>query len=125
MQTSATDPIADAWTTYPCDRSTKDIIRTINPHGFLERIIAQPLYEWKRKAFSPDKANLPKFTAKRVGVMLDDKETPKEIAVLDVEGKIEGIDLLAYIGYLHAGLKEAALEIRDLKQEVGKLKGKM
>jgi len=88
----------------------------------LERIIAQPLYEWKRKALDPDKAKLPKFTAKRVGVMLDDKETPPEIAVLDVEGKIEGIDLLAYIGYLHAGLKEAALEIRALRQEMGRLK---
>jgi hypothetical protein len=87
--------------------------------------VAQPLYEWKRKTSDPEKAKLPKYTAKRVGVMLDDKETPQEIAVLGAEGKAEGIDLLAYIGYLHAGLKEAALEIRALKQEVDRLKGKL
>ncbi len=121
VQTSATDPIADAWNVYACDRAHKEIIRTINPHGFLERIVAQPLYEWKRKAQDPDKAKLPKYTAKRVGMMIDDKETPKEILLLDAEGKTEGIDLLAYMGYLHAGLKEAVLEIRDLKAKVEQL----
>ena len=123
MQGSATDPIADSWGTYPCDREHKEIIRTINPHGFLERIIAQPLYEWKRKAEDLDKAKLPKFASTRVGMMVDDKETPKEILLFDTEGKVEGIDLLAYIGYLHATIKEAALEIQNLKVEVEKLKG--
>lgn len=44
---------------------------------------------------------------------------------MDNEGKVEGVDLLAYIGYLHAAVKESVLEIQNLKVELSKLKEKL
>jgi hypothetical protein len=34
------------------------------------------------------------------------------------EGNVTGIDLLAYIGYLHAGLKEATATIKSLDARI-------
>ena len=62
--------------------------------------------EEKRLAMTTAKATLPKFTQTRVGMMIDDEEVPAEILTHTEEGTTDGIDLLAYIGYLHAALKE-------------------
>jgi hypothetical protein len=142
LQYSATDPVADSWTIYPCDRTTKDVIRTLpNQSGALDRLLAVELYEWKRKpivsdeeiktepekVMTPDelekrrqelsaaKSQLPKFQARRVGVMLDDPNIPEEIVSLDGAGQ-KGIDLAGYIGWLHATIKELALRVQELEK---------
>ena len=142
LQYSTTDPVADSWTAYPCDRTTKDVIRTLpNQSGALDRLLAVPLYEWKRKplvsdeeiktesekVMTPDelerkrielsaaKSNLPKFQAKRVGLMLDDPNIPEEIVSLNGAGQ-KGIDLVGYIGWLHATIKDLALRVQELEK---------
>jgi hypothetical protein len=142
LQYSTTDPVADSWTVYPCDRTTKDVIRTLpNQSGALDRLLAVDLYEWKRKplvsdeeikggaekVMTPDelgrrrqelsaaKSNLPKFQAVRLGVMLDDPNIPVEIVSLDGAGQ-KGLDLVGYIGWLHATIKELALRVQELEK---------
>ena len=51
----------------------------------------------------------------RVGMSIDDANIPKEILAYNEDGSPAGIDLLAYVGYLHAALKEAVLKIDDLE----------
>jgi len=145
QQHSPTDPIADSWTTYPSDRANKEILRTVNPHGYLERITVCPIYEWRRKPIVSDeeaqqaletrrpsaeareakkrellleKAKLPKFSQKRVGLSIDDPDVPPEILVFNPDGTKAGIDLLAYLGYLHAALKEAAMKLEELESRL-------
>lgn len=142
LQYSTTDPVADSWTIYPCDRTTKEIIRTLpNQSGALDRLLAVPLYEWKRKPLVSDeeikgeqekvltpaemesrrqelsavKSTLPKFQTVRLGVMLDDPNIPDEIVSLDGAGK-KGLDLVGYIGWLHATIKELALRVQELEK---------
>lgn len=142
QQGSPTDPIADSWTVYPSDRQHKDILRTLTPHGYLAQLKATELYEWtrtprvsddeakqalrsrqpapealdaKKRDLAERKAQLPKFTTKRLGVAIDDDNVPSEILTFNEDGTKTGIDLLAYLGYLHAALKEAAVKIEDLE----------
>ena len=145
QQGSATDPIADSWLTYPSDRRHKQILRTLprtGRAGYLDKIKQVELYEWTRtpvvrereiseragqaaltkgerdsmrRQLAEEKAKLPKFKARRVGVAIDDDDVPSEILVYDTDGHKAGIDLLAYVGYLHAALKEAAVRIGDLE----------
>ncbi|MFB3885603.1 MAG: hypothetical protein ACE144_10280 [Thermodesulfobacteriota bacterium] len=142
-QYSATDPKADSWTTYDCDRTTKEIIRTLpDQSGVLDQLLGVALYEWKRKPIVSDyeiqnqfwkdkgavdlekrtqdlaavKSTLPKFQAKRLGVMLDDPNIPDEIISFDKAGNREGLDLVGYIGWLHATIKELALRVQQLEK---------
>jgi hypothetical protein len=142
MQYSTYDPVADAWTIYPCDRTTKDIIRTLpSQSGALDRLLEVQLYEWKRKPLVSDdeiksrfegdmgvndleekrqelsdmKSNLPKFQAKRLGIMLDDPNIPDEIISIDGAGN-KGLDLVGYIGWLHATIKDLALRVQELER---------
>ena len=62
------------------------------------------------------KSNLPKFTTERLGVMIDDDNVPSEILTFDEAGNKNGIDLLAYIGYLHGAIKALTLEVDILKK---------
>lgn len=151
QQGSPTDPIADSWTVYPSDRQHKQIIRTVNPHGYLTQLKAVELYEWTRVPLVSDgeakqalhksrptaeelqtkkrdlaqmKARLPKFTAKRVGVAIDDANIPQEILTFNADGTTGGIDLLAYVGYLHAALKEAALKLAELESRLPRQSGR-
>ena len=141
---SLTDPIADSWTVYPSDRAHKQILRA-NPSGYLDQIKATPIYEWTRRPLVTDeeaagalgiakpasqqleskkqelaarKARLPKYTAKRVGMIIDDANVPAEILTFDADGTKTGIDLLAYLGYLQAALREAALKIDELESRL-------
>ena len=143
-QGSPTDPVADSWTIYPSDRAHKAILQT-NPVGYLDRLRAVQTYEWKRiplvsdeearaslgerhpapealetrrQALASAKAALPKFTARRVGVVIDDENVPPEILVFNPDGTKAGIDLLGYIGYLHAALKEATLKMDALESRL-------
>ena len=143
LRGSATDPIADSWTVYPSDKQHKNIICALNPpQGYLDQLRAVELYAWTRIPFVSDdeakaalgkdnptpeeieskkneleaqKANLPKFTTKRLGMAIDDTNVPAEVLTFNPDGSKAGIDLLAYIGYLHAALKEAALKIDELE----------
>ena len=116
-QFSTTDPIADSWTTYPCDSKHKNIIREINPHGYLEGLKNTRLVEWTRKA-TLEQANLPKFTKTSLGPLIDDPTAPKEIMTFDENGNPNGVDLLSYCGYLHTVLKEAAIAIEEQQQQI-------
>jgi hypothetical protein len=142
MQSSTYDPIADSWGTYQCDRTTKEIIRTLPPQsGTLDRLLEVELYEWKRKPLVSDyeiqnqfwtdgrsadlekrrqeladlKSKLPKFQATRLGIMLDDPNIPEEIVAIDGAGN-KGLDLVGYIGWLHATIKELAIRVRELEK---------
>ncbi|MDP3722930.1 MAG: LamG-like jellyroll fold domain-containing protein [Candidatus Omnitrophota bacterium] len=146
QQTSSTDPIADSWTVYPSDRQHKHIIQPA-PAGYLAQLKATELYEWTRTPTSSDeeakqelrksqptaeelqakkreltlaKAGLPKFTTKRVGMVIDDANVPAEVLTFNPDGTKAGIDLLAYLGYLHAALKETALKLDELESRLPK-----
>ncbi len=143
QQGSPTDPIADSWLTYPSDRKHKKLLRTLGPReGRLEQIKSVELYEWSRaplvseeearcalgkhkpalsevdemkRALVTCKERMPKFSAKRIGMAIDDDNVPAEVLTFNPDGTKAGIDLLAYVGYLHAALKEAALKIEALE----------
>ena len=68
------------------------------------------------RELSAEKSNRPKFQAKRLGIMLDDPNIPDEIAVLDGAGNKKGIDVIGYIGWLHATIKELALRVQELER---------
>jgi len=141
-QSSATDPIADSWTIHPCDRTAKEVIRTLpNQSGTVDQLVQIELYEWKRKPLVTDeeirgpeekelgaeemeskrqelsaaKSILPKFQAKRLGVMLDDPNIPEEIIAVDGAGN-KGLDVVGYIGWLHATIKELAVRVQELEK---------
>lgn len=146
QQGSATDPIADSWTVYPCDRQHKHLLHPA-PSGYLAALKAIPLYEWKRAPSASDdeakhalrksrptpeelhekkreltqaKAVLPKFTTTRVGLAIDDADVPDAVLTFNPDGTKAGIDLLAYVGYLHAALKETALQLEELEARLPK-----
>jgi hypothetical protein len=75
--------------------------------------------EAKRRELAQAKAVRPKFATKRVGMAIDDAGTPRELLAFDDQGQVAGIDLVAYVGYLHAALKEAALKIDALEARLG------
>ena len=74
--------------------------------------------EAKKRELAMEKARLPKFTKKRVGMSIDDANVPQEILAFNQDGTTAGIDLLAYVGYLHAALKEAVLKIEELESRL-------
>ena len=160
VQTSATDPIADSWTTHPSSRKEKEITGEVDNKKILDSIRKTKLYGYKRiptlndhelnkalqmhkrdkeKALGKQKgkefieveltaednqiikqkqadaliakSNLPKFTTERIGIMVDDPEIPSEILTYSDKGDISGIDLLAYIGYLHSAIKALTIEM--------------
>lgn len=144
QQNSPTDPIADSWTVYPSDRLHKQILSQ-NPKGYLDRLKSIDIYEWQKLPLVSDeeakqalrtrkptpqqlaakkhelaqaKTALPKFQAKRVGMVIDDANIPPEVLSLNPDGSKAGIDLLAYMGYIHAALKEAALKIGELEAQL-------
>lgn len=114
QQNSLTDPIADSWTTWPCDRTTKIILRELTGPEALPELAKIRLYEWKKKPRRVD-ISMPKFNAARIGMMIDDPEVPARILVYDTNGKLQGIDLLAYCGFLHVALKELSVKVAALE----------
>jgi len=144
MQGSPTDPIADSWTVHPSDRAHKQVLGPA-AGGYLDQVRSTQLYEWKRAPLVSDeeakealgpadptaealnakkeelvrlKTSLPKFATKRVGMVIDDENVPPEILTFHPDGTKAGIDLLAYIGYLHAALKEATLKMDTLESRL-------
>ena len=58
---------------------------------------------------------LPKFATKRIGISIDDPNVPTEVLVFDDNGNKTGVDLLAYVGYLHAALQQVAVKLDELE----------
>lgn len=117
QQSSITDPIADSWTTWPCDRTTKTILRELIGPEALPELAKIRLYEWKKKPRRDD-ISMPKFNAARFGMMIDDPEVPSRILAYDLNGRLQGIDLLAYIGYLHVALRELSIKVAALEPKL-------
>jgi hypothetical protein len=105
FQNSVTDPIADAWTVYSTPDS-KIVLGTADEEvmDYLEKFKNLPVYKWKRN----EKEQM------RLGVLAV-TSTPPEILAYDAEGKIQGIDLGAYIGFLHEVMRGQQKEIEELK----------
>ncbi len=116
MQGSLTDPIADSWTTWPCDRTSKIILRELTGPEALPELAKIRLYEWKKKPRRDD-ISMSKFRAARIGMMIDDPEVPARILAYDLNGNLQGIDLLAYIGFLHVALKELGVKVAALEAQ--------
>ena len=111
-QGSATDPIADAWTTYST-ADTKEIVSQVNPHGYLKKLLKIDIYRWKRK---PKQKRTRKHDTERISPVIGlSSHLPEEILSFDKDGKPQGIDLLGYIGFVHAAVRELAerLDIKD------------
>jgi len=122
QQNSPTDPIADAWTTYST-RNTKEIINEItNFSKILSEFKSIPIHRWKRRLTEPKpedfeneneykkaleeyqkKIQLKKFNIEKISAIAE--EVPEFVKSYDEEGNLVGIDLLGYIGWLHAILK--------------------
>jgi len=75
--------------------------------------------EAKKRELTVAKSLLPKFSRKRLGMAIDDPNVPDAVLTFDDQGNKSGIDLVAYIGYLHVALKEAADRIDALETKVG------
>jgi len=144
QQTSTTDPIADSWTTYACDRTTKDVVA--DSPSVLDRLRVMKLYRWRRKALVHDEELESLYSqavingevkkgdeeawksAKKKELEAEKALLPKYrkeyigVMIDDPETPAEilnpdgsGIDLLGYIGYLHSAIKELAEEVDKLK----------
>jgi len=102
---SATDPIADAWITYSTPES-KIILGAADSEtgNYLEVFKQLPVYKWKRTEAEPT----------RLGVVATEDVLP-EILADDAKGNIQGLDLGAYIGFLHEVMKAQQKEIDQLK----------
>jgi hypothetical protein len=137
QQNSATDPIADSWTVYPCGRQTKTIEEISSENDPYEKIKSVKTYPWKRKELDlpdeeivipdglggaktimrkhPKRGHLKKYQQTRMGIMIDDPDIPEEILTLNEDGTKAGIDLLGYAGYLHTALQKT---IQKLEEEI-------
>jgi len=120
VQYSATDPIADAWTTYST-LVTKELVAS--NRNYLNNFLDYPVRCWKRKLIKPFrqhfeteaefqrarkefqvKQNLSKFRNVYTGLIAE--EAPESLRTFDSDGALVGLDLGAYIGWLHAVLFE-------------------
>jgi len=136
QQTSATDPIADAWITYSL-RKEKTILKDVGVLNFDEI----PARRWKRKLTKPKltdfeeetedgrvrtreeqladaleeytkKKSSQKFNQEQFGLIAE--EAPDCLKAYDDTGELVGINTSAYIGWLHAVVKEQNTTIKDL-----------
>ncbi len=98
------------------DEEAQRVIWSDDPSKKVPSSVAE--VEIKKQQLLLKKAMLPKYTAKRIGMVIDDANVPVEVLTFSEDGTKTGIDLLAYIGYLHAGLKEAALKIDELESRL-------
>jgi hypothetical protein len=109
QQSSATDPIADAWTTYS-SREYKRDIRELTSQEYkeaLEKILSVPVVKFHYKGND---------TKEKIGLIAED--APEEIIS---EGNSKAISLNEYISLLHAALKAQQEEIVLLKNKLEKL----
>ncbi len=111
VQNSATDPIADAWTTYSTPES-KIVLGTADDKTdiYLEKFKNLPVYKWKRNENEIERLSV-----------LAVESTPSEILAYDKDGKIQGIDLQGYVGFLHEVIKGQQQQIQEQQIQINKL----
>ena len=80
VQNSATDPIADSWTTYASDRSVKSIIGNV-PSDILTRFTAIPTYAYQRRAIVCDEEVLSKLKVEAPEIEISDAEAIETIEI--------------------------------------------
>jgi len=120
QQNSPTDPIADAWTVYSTPK-TKNIEKALDELDLkkaLEDFKKIPVYSWTR----------PKVGAKKIPSRLSaiaEAGVPEAILSYDAEGNVQGLDLLGYVGFLHAVVRAQQSAIDELRAEVNELKAKI
>lgn len=100
-QNSITDPIADSWTTY----STSKIKEVLGPADDALKVFysSRPV-KWRRKEAPEGHKDSPKFTSIRYGLVADDPSCPSCIQAIHHEEGLQGLDLSAWIGLVHAAL---------------------
>lgn len=112
LQNSATDPIADNWTTYS-SAEYKQGIQELTQEEYLEalkKLIKTPVVKYRYKGQTEkDK--------EKIGIIIE--EAPAEMVS---EGNPKAASLSEYISLLHAALKAQQTDIENLKEEVRKLK---
>lgn len=108
-QNSATDPIADAWTTYS-SREYKTDIHELTPEEYreaLKKVISVPMVRFHYRG---------EDTKEKIGLIAED--APAEILA---EGDNKAISLNEYISLLHAALKAQQEELEALRTKIEKL----
>ncbi|TRZ79337.1 hypothetical protein D4R86_06055, partial [bacterium] len=110
VQSSATDPIADAWTIYSTPES-KIVLGTADDQTgvYLEKFKDLSVYKWKRTENEAERLSVLAVTS-----------TPSEILAYDGKGNIQGIDLGGYIGFLHEVMKGQQYKIDELELAINK-----
>lgn len=138
---SATDPIADSWVVHSL-QSGKTILPILDSP--LSTLSTTPIRQWQRKLIKPlltdmreekdeegviikskqeryedkiieynHKRTLPKFTRKNYGLVAE--AAPGFIQAHDDDGNLRGIDLGAYVGWLHACIKDLSGKVARLE----------
>jgi hypothetical protein len=163
VQTSATDPIADAWNTHSNEKYKNDLGVIDHAHRsarYFDRqeLAASTMHVWTRKADLEDPSHyeamfplevpvegvpqkdmdiqlaeqeyaaykhiakcktLPKFQKQNIGMFAED--APEEIVSYSLDGKPEGIDLGAYIGWVHNGAQAIHQDLDAVELDVADL----
>jgi hypothetical protein len=110
-QSSATDPIADAWTTYSSRRWKKNIKPLENALEKVQRLRGVS-YDWK----ADDKHDIG-LIAEEVGEVI-----PEVVAYEENGVDAQSVDYARLVAVLIEGMKEQQKQIDDLKTEIGLLK---
>ena len=89
VQTSATDPIADSWTTYTCNRDAKDIVEVDVVKNYADELSLIPVYRWKRKPIVRDEEVLQRMD--KADAIITTDEALMELATMDEKGVSEPV----------------------------------
>ncbi len=122
---SSTDPIADSWLTYSTADTKKVLyVADIDFEKSRQELRTTPVFAWKRTPNEPI----------RYGVIADNPNTPENIIVYHdgknntdknaKNTKIQGIDLAAYVGWLHEQNKAQQEQIDILESRIAILEKK-
>jgi hypothetical protein len=100
------------------EEAERDLLRSAPPGAKRDPPSREQL-DAKKRELAVQKALLPKFAKKRLGLVIEDAEVPSEIAAFDDQGNKIGVELGAYVAYLHAAVQEAAQRIEQLEARLG------
>lgn len=98
QETSATDPIADSWTTYPSDRRHKTLLG--HPAGLLEKFMQIPTYRYKRKPLISDDEILHRGRMKARAELLKTGMPKKQTRMMDIDRLSDFMDVEGFRGDL-------------------------
>jgi len=112
-QNSATDPVADSWTTYSSKQYKRDI-RELTSEEYqkaLEKIVSAPVVKFHYKG---------EDAKEKIGLIAE--QAPEEILA---EGDSQAISLNEYISLLHAALKAQQQEIEIIRAKLNRLESNL